>query len=129
MAFHFLEDFSQYNEKNHPYKINVEKVSIYSHNHGGILEDGFYHILMDGNYHDLATPLLRDFELKLDFELTYLKAEFGVGFVVVFRRDIPSKKGHELQFVWDQKHILHFVLDGKDIFTKKEESVQDSLLL
>ncbi len=125
MAFHFLEDFSQYNEKNHPYKINVEKVSIYSHNHGGILEDGFYHILMDGNYHDLATPLLRDFELKLDFELTYLKAEFGVGVVVVFRRDVPSKKGHELQFVWDQKHILHFILDGKDIFTRQDEALPD----
>ena len=80
---------------------------------------------MDGNYHDLATPLLRDFELKLDFELTYIKAEFGVGFVVVFRRDVPSKKGHELQFVWDQKNILHFILDGKDIFTRQDEALPD----
>lgn len=125
MAFHFQEDFSQHNEKNFPYGINVEKVSIYSHNHASILEDGFYHILMDGNYHDLATPLLRDFELDLDFHLTYLDAKFGVGFVVVFRRDIPSKKGHELQFVWDQKHILHFVLDGKDFFTRQDENLPD----
>ena len=62
MAFHFLEDFSQHNEKNHPYGINVEKVSVYSHNHGSILEDGFYHILMDGNLplkeaHDTATAI------------------------------------------------------------------------
>ena len=125
MAFQFLEDFTLKNEKSHPYRINVEKVSVYSHNHGSIMDDGRYYILMDGNYHDLATPPLRDFELKLDFHLHYLKAEFGVGFLVVFRRDVPGKRGHELQFVWDQKNILHFVLDGKDVFTRQDTELPD----
>ena len=125
MAFHFLEDFISKNDKDHPYGIEVEKVSIYSHNHGSVLEDGYYHILMDGNLHDLTTPALRDFELNLDFDISYMRLEFGLGLLVTFRRDIPRKKGHELQFRWDMKNCLHFILDGKDIFTRQDEAIPD----
>ena len=125
MAFHYYEDFKLRTEKETSYKVNVYRVSAFTHEHCKIMEDGKYHILLEGCKHYLATPKLKDFTFRTTFDLVPYMMHFGHGAWIFFRYDKNTNKGHALRFYWDPNYCLHFELDGEDFFTRQDEKLPD----
>ena len=125
MPYHFYEDFTLRNEMDMPYRVNVYRVSAFTHGHGKIMEDGKYHILLEGCKHCLATPKLRDFSFRVKFDLVPYRMEFGLGVWIFFRYDRDLDRGHKLRFYWDPGFLLHFELDGEDFHTRQDERLPD----
>ena len=117
-GFTTSDDFSVCDPRCGAYGIHVEKHTVLTHNHGWV-EDGIYKIPVDGNRHFLAAPALGDFHLEADFSIEYLRLNFCVGVVVYFRWDRAAKKGDKLEIAWDSKRVLHFVLNGQEVFSRQ----------
>lgn len=125
MAFLFFEDFKLHDEKGQSYRIDIERHSSFSHGHSKILEDGKYHILLNGNKHFFMTPPLRDFRLELDFSMIQYNPEFGYGIIFYFRYDRKLKKGHELVCRWTKQHLLQIGVDGVCVYEKQYDAIPD----
>ena len=77
--FHLYEDFSLFDKRSCSYRIKPYLVSAFSHGHSKILDDGKYHLYLEGCKHYLATPALQDFDLRITFDYIPYKKEDGGG--------------------------------------------------
>ena len=120
MSFHFFEDFKVKNEQNRSYRVTIEESTALSCVHASVNETGRYHVTLNGNKHILKTPVIRNFVLSMDYELTCLNKEFGYGLVFYFRYDRITHNGHCLECRWDKDDIFHVMLDDCEIYQDKE---------
>ncbi len=125
MAFHFSEDFKLHDECGRSYFVDIEEHSAFTHGHARIMEDGKYHLLLNGNKHFLTTPPLRDFRLEMDFSMKFLNTDFGYGFLFYFRYDRALRKGHTLRCLWDKTHLLRILVDDAEVQRKSFAALPD----
>lgn len=125
--FHLYEDFSLFDKRNCSYRIKPYLVSAFSHGHSKILDDGKYHLYLEGCKHYLATPALQDFDLRITFDYIPYKKEDGGGLWIYFRYDKNAEKGHALRVYWDRQNCLCFELDGTEFYTKQYDKLPDDL--
>ena len=118
-AFHVEDDFSVADPRGGAYGIDIDVHSALSHRHGWI-DEGAYMIPVEGNRHFVAAPALGDFTLRADFDIDLFRLNFTLGYVVYFRWDRVSGRGHRLEVAWDRNRTLRFTLDGRVIFTRQD---------
>ena len=122
-GYHFSSDFSVVDAAGSPYCIDVERNTRFSHGHAYI-DNGRYAIPVNANRHFLATPKLRDFRLEADFSQTEIRPH-DTGLTVWFRDDRTGRTGHKLVAYWDFFSKFFIYLDGKEIYSRQDETIPD----
>ena len=122
-GYRFSADFSVVDAAGNPYGIDVERNTRFSHGHSYVAE-GRYAIPVNANRHFLATPKLRDFRLEADFSQTEIRPH-DTGLTVWFRDDRTGRNGHKIVVYWDFFSKFFIYLDGKEIYSRQDESIPD----
>ena len=122
-GYRFSSDFFVVDASGAPYCIDVERNTRFSHGHAYI-DNGRYAIPVNANRHFLATPKLRDFRLEADFSQTEIRPH-DTGLTVWFRDDRTGRTGHKLVAYWDFFSKFFIYLDGKEIYSRQDETIPD----
>lgn len=122
-GYSYRADFEVTDDVGEAYGIDIERRSHYSHAHARV-EDGRYAILLSGNRHYLATPMISDFTLALvwSIETTHAGGP-GYGLSIRFACDRNGDDGRLLELFRDRKsRRLSIRLDGRELVSRADDS-------